>query len=428
MNEISLNADFVASLAELKAIGRYEIRSRLGQGASGVIYKAFDPYIKRNVAIKITRPTTERAQERFFREAQYAGQLNHPNLVMIYDVGIHNNFCYLTMEYVDGPNLETFCQKGKLLPVDKILEIIFKVCEAVDYAHSKGLIHRDIKPQNILLDSNGNPKIADFGIAQMIETTSEMGVWGTASYMAPEQLKEEGISNASDIFSLGCVLYELLAGQKAFDGGNHFQIMYKITNEEPVALRRLRPDLPELMEVIVARALAKDPKDRYQNGRDLAYDLRVAMRGLAMTDNIDDTVRDAIDFVHNVSFFKNFTREQVKLLSAASTIVKVPRGKVVVAEGEIDDTFYVILSGKAKMTKQTRTVSVIGPGECFGEMAYICGQARSSTVVADTDCILMKISSTLVDRSPEAVQLLFFRNFTTALVRRLSSHDAPLPS
>jgi serine/threonine-protein kinase len=171
----------------------------------------------------------------------------------------------------------------------------------------------------------------------------------------------------------------------------------------------------------VAKSLAKNPKDRYQTGRELAYDLRVALRRLTKTDRMDDKIHDAIDFVHHVPFFNNFTREQVKSLSEASTIVKVARKKMIVIEGEIDDTFFIILSGKAKIVKETRTIAVVGAGECFGEMAYICGQPRSASVVADTDCILMKISATLMDRSPDEVQLLFFRNFAMTLVRRLAS-------
>ena len=419
MTDPPLSADLTASLADLKTVGRYEIQSKLGQGASGVVFKGFDPYIKRNVAIKLTRPNSDRARERFFREAQYAGRLSHPNLVMIYDVGMQDGFCYFAMEYVSGSTLETFCHKDHLLPVSKAVEIIFKVCDAIDYAHSQGIIHRDLKPQNIMLDRGANPKITDFGIAQMTEVTSEMGVWGTPSYMAPEQLKEDAISNASDIFSLGCVLYELLTGEKAFPGRNNFQIMYKITNENPAPLSQLRPDLPALIAEIVNKTLSKDPKDRYQTGRDLAYDLRVALRGLTNV-AIDDTIRDAVDYVHHVPFFQGFTKDQVRELSTASTITKVPRGKIIVTEGEIDDTFYIILSGKAKISKDGNPIATVGVGECFGEMAYICSQPRSASVVADTDCILMKISATLMDRSPENIQLLFFRNFAMTLVRRLS--------
>ena len=420
MNDAPFSADWYAALGDLKTIGRYEIGERLGQGASGVVFKGFDPYIKRPVAIKLTRPGSERARERFFREAQYAGRLSHPNLVMIYDVGIQDALCYFTMAYVNGSTLEKFCHKDHLLPVAKVVEIIFKVCDAIDYAHREGIIHRDIKPQNIMLDEHGDPKIADFGIAQMTESTSEMGVWGTPSYMAPEQLKEEAVSNASDIFSLGCVLYELLTGVQAFSGRNNFQIMYKIINEEPAPLRQVRPELPVPIETIVCKTMAKDPRDRYQSGRDLAYDLRAALRHMSPAAD-DDVIRDAVDYVNRVPFFHNFSREQVRALSTACTIIKAPREKRIVTEGEIDDTFFIILSGKARIVKDGHIIARVGTGECFGEMAYIAAQPRTASVVADTDCVLMKISAVLMDRSPENVQLLFFRNFAMTLVRRLSN-------
>ncbi|MBW2359121.1 MAG: serine/threonine protein kinase [Deltaproteobacteria bacterium] len=153
-------------------------------------------------------------------------------IVAIHDVGAYKDFCYIAMEYIEGSNLDKFCRKNSLLPVNKVIEIIFSVCNALDYAHKQGVIHRDIKPANIMLDKSGIAKITDFGIAQMTEKTAEMGIFGTPSYMSPEQLKDEVAGNESDIFSLGCVLYELLSGEQAFPGDNSFSIMYKITNEE----------------------------------------------------------------------------------------------------------------------------------------------------------------------------------------------------
>lgn len=236
MEDRHVNPEFIRDILRLKTIGRYKIIRELGQGASGIVYLGRDPYIKRYVAIKISQATSERALERFFVEAQFAGQLNHPNMVMIYDVGTQQKLSYITMEYVEGTTLEEYCQKDNLLPVTKVIEIIFGICNAIDYAHRKNIIHRDIKPSNIMLDKNGIPKITDFGIAQMTTGTSEMGVWGTPGYMSPEQVREELIESNSDIFSLGCVLYELLTGEMAFQGKNNFSVMYKITNEEPISV------------------------------------------------------------------------------------------------------------------------------------------------------------------------------------------------
>jgi len=165
------------------------------------------------------------------------------------------------MEYIEGSTLEKFCHGNNLLPFHKVVETILNVCSALDYAHKQGIIHRDIKPANIMLDKIDNPKIADFGVAQMTDSTFENGIFGTPSYMSPEQLKDELIGYQSDIFSLGCVFYELLVRKKAFSGENNFSTMYKIINVEPESMLNIRQDLPRIMEEIAQKALAKGPKD-----------------------------------------------------------------------------------------------------------------------------------------------------------------------
>jgi len=183
---------------------------------------------------------------------------------------------------------------------------------------------------------------------------------------------------------------------------------------------KIRPDLPEILEQIVGKALAKDVKERYQSCMAFADELRVALRGLTGVVFRDEDTGEVVDYVHHVPFFQNFTREQVAELVEANSIIRVPVGNIVVAEGEISDTFYIVLSGKLKIMKGDEEIAVIGDGECFGEMAYIAGQARFATVIADTDCILMEIKPTFVDRLSKSIQFLFFKNFATTLVRRLT--------
>jgi len=211
----------------------------------------------------------------------------------------------------------------------------------------------------------------------------------------------------------------MLTGQKAFSGDNYFSVMYKITNEDPAPIRELRPEVPEVLVKTVKKALAKDASQRYQSCADFAYDLRVALRGLRGTVS-KANVEDVADYIHSVPFFESFTKEQVREFMHTSNIIKVRKGKVVVAEGEIDDAFYIILSGKARVRKNNKNIALLERGECFGEMAYISGQSRAATVQSDTDCILMKISATLLDKASERIQLLFLRNFALTLVRRLS--------
>jgi len=365
-----------------------------------------------------SQQASNRSREKFFIEAQSAGRLNHPHIVSIFDAGVYRDYCYITMEYVEGVTLESYCKKDNLLPINRVLEHIFNVCNALEYAHKQGVIHRDIKPSNIMIDKNGAIKITDFGIAQMIEETAKIGIYGTPSYMAPEQLKDTAATNESDIFSVGCVLYELLTGRQAFEGKNLFSIMYKIVNEEPLSILKLRPELPKILDEITKKAMSKSLQDRYQSCMEMAYFIRVALRTITGTVKKE---KDIVEIVHDVPFFRHFTKDQVRELVAACEIVKALAGKVMLAEGEIDDTFYIILSGRAKVIRNNTTVASIKVGECFGEMSYIANQARSASVVADTDCILMKISSTLLNKSSESIQLLFFKNFAMTLVRRLST-------
>ncbi len=421
-----VHSDFISGLMSSQGMGRYKIIRRLGQGGSGVVYLARDSYIQRQVAIKISHGISSQSRKKLFLEAQSAGRLSHPNILAIYDTGLYREFCYIIMEYLEGATLKQYCQPDELLPLDQCAEIVFKICNALDYAHQKGVIHRDIKPSNIMLDDMGEPKLMDFGIAHISETPTEKGVWGTPSYMSPEQLREETVTQQSDIFSLGCVLYELLTGQRAFRGENDFSVIYKITREDPVPVRDLRPDLPVVFGEIVKKALAKNLDARYAACTDFGYDLRVALRGIKLPRD-DQRFEDIIDLLRQVPFFQHFTREQIESLGLTGCIMKMPKGKVIVTEGDIDDTFYVLLKGKVRIRKDSEVIAKIRAGECFGEMAYIAGQARNATASAATECLLMKINATLLDKAPESIQLLFFKNFARTLSYRLENSASLQP-
>jgi serine/threonine-protein kinase len=210
----------------------------------------------------------------------------------------------------------------------------------------------------------------------------------------------------------------MLTGVKAFGGDSDFSVVYKVTRESPKPVREIRPELPEVFGGILQKALAKGPADRYQSGMAFAYDLRVALRGLKQT-QLDTRIDDLVDLVRNVSFFSDFSREQIKGLGLTGNVLRIPKGQEIVREGEIDDTFFIILSGKVRIRRGGRKIAEIGSGECFGEMAYIAGQARTATASAKTDCILMKVSATLLDKAPESIQLQFFKSFARTLSQRL---------
>ena len=267
-------------------LGRYEVVGELGQGAMGVVYKATDPLIDRIVAIKtitlsLAQEEREEYEARFYQEAKAAGRLSHPNIVTIFDVGRSGDIAYIAMEFLQGRELRDILNDEKLLPVDQVLDIVAQVALGLAYAHEHGIIHRDVKPSNIMVLRDGHAKITDFGIARMasaaVRTQTGM-VLGSPKYMSPEQVMGKLTDQRSDIFSLGVMLYEMLTGQPPFLGENVNAIMYQTLNAVPQPPSSLNPAVPDMLNFIVAKALAKDIDNRYQGARDLANDLR-ACRG-----------------------------------------------------------------------------------------------------------------------------------------------------
>jgi CHASE2 domain-containing sensor protein/tRNA A-37 threonylcarbamoyl transferase component Bud32 len=268
-----------------RKIGRYEIMGELGHGAMGVVFKGRDPIIDRLVAIKTIRfdrlyedQEIQSLQERFFKEAQAAGKINHPNIVTIFDVGEEDGLSYIAMEYVEGESLSRYTSKDHLLPVGEVLTIIAEVAEALDFAHQRGIVHRDIKPANIMRTPEGQVKVMDFGIAKLPNSTlTQTGsILGTPSYMSPEQINGQSIDGRSDLFAVGCVLYELLTGRKAFQGETLPALMNQITQGVPLPPSARNPAVAPVCDEITGKALAKNPQERYQRGKDMAGDLRKA--------------------------------------------------------------------------------------------------------------------------------------------------------
>ena len=265
-------------------LGRYEIEKELGKGAMGVVYLGKDPKIGRVVAIKTMALAQEfEANElddvkaRFFREAETAGRLNHPNIVTMYDAGEEHDLAYIAMEFLKGKDLVPHTKPDNLLPLPKVINIIARVADALDYAHKQNVVHRDIKPANIMYDpETDTPKVTDFGIARITDSskTKTGMVLGTPSFMSPEQLAGKKIEGASDLFSLGVSLYQLACGKLPFEGDSMAQLMYRIANEPHTDILSIRPELPQCLVAIINRSLAKQVVDRYTNGAEMADALR----------------------------------------------------------------------------------------------------------------------------------------------------------
>jgi predicted Ser/Thr protein kinase len=263
----------------LQTVGRYKIIGELGRGAMGVVYKAKDPTIGRTVALKTMRLDVHGldASEmvlRFKNEARAAGLLNHPNIVTIYDAGEHDGIFYIAMEFIEGTTLHELLEKKRILEADEAIRLSREICKGLDYAHSHGIVHRDVKPGNIMITARGTVKIMDFGIAKAGGSMTSTGqVLGTPNYMAPEQVKGRSLDGRSDLFSFGVILYEMLTGEKPFVGQNVTTIIYKIVNENPIPPRDLDVTIHPGLSAIAVKALAKSPDERYQSGAELVRDL-----------------------------------------------------------------------------------------------------------------------------------------------------------
>lgn len=265
-------------------LGRYEIEKELGKGAMGVVYLGKDPKISRIVAIKTMALAQEfeadelqEVKDRFFREAETAGRLNHPNIVSIYDAGEEHDLAYIAMEFLKGRDLVPFTKPDNLLPLATVMSIIARVADALNYAHKQNVVHRDIKPANIMYDpETDTPKVTDFGIARITDSskTKTGMVLGTPSYMSPEQLAGKKIEGGSDLFSLGVSLYQLACGKLPFIGDSMAQLMFRIANEPHTDIRKVRPDLPRCLVTIINKSLAKRNEDRYASGAEMAEALR----------------------------------------------------------------------------------------------------------------------------------------------------------
>ncbi|MFC5302018.1 serine/threonine-protein kinase [Azospira restricta] len=275
----------------LSRLGRYEITGTLGRGAMGVVYRARDPLIERTVALKtvacgtLSASDAEEFEQRFFREAKSAGRLNHPNIVTIHDVGRDGELAWIAMEFLSGRSLRDRLDTGVPLSCERIVEIAAAVADGLAFAHAQGVVHRDVKPANIMVLDNGTVKLTDFGIAQIPGggLTMAGAVLGSPKYMSPEQVAGQKADGRSDIFSLGTVLYELLTGQPPFSGDNLHATMYQVVHKAPPPPSGCCAGLPPVFDAIVAKAMAKEPAERYQDAAELAADLRRALGAVTPT-------------------------------------------------------------------------------------------------------------------------------------------------
>ncbi|UCH39430.1 MAG: protein kinase [Gammaproteobacteria bacterium] len=405
------------------------MKRRIGRGAMGVVYEAYDPFVQRTVAIKVAHsahdmdPATEqKLREGFFAEVYSAGRMHHPSVVSVYDAGQEDDLNYIVMEFVDGVTLQEYVTGGKTLTPNQVVDVIYQCAKGLDYVHREGIIHRDLKPGNIMLSNEGEVKIMDFSIAHVDVGFEghDTEVQGSPMYMPPEQLSEEKrLVAQSDIYSLGAVMYALLARRTPYKAGSLESLIYKISNLDPEPIMELNPEVPEHIAMIVEKCMQKIIYDRYESAYLLARDLSNSfgrLRGVG--ERID--MQEKWKTLRYLAFFKDFSDDQITEVVNASEWKEFQKGEVIVTEGEKETAFYIIAKGGVEVVKNDKVVGLMKQGDCFGEIAFLTHQPRNATIVARTDVSLMCVSTSLMEMASTETQLRYYRIFLENLISRLS--------
>jgi serine/threonine protein kinase len=425
--------------------GKYEVVRKLGEGATSTVYLSYDPFAEREVAVKLIFPDILKDQERgkLFRhllinEASLAGKLIHPHIVQIYDAVVGAEESYIVMEYVPGGTLEQFCSPETLLPIERVVEIIFKCTRALEYANRQGITHRDIKPANILLSSDenrpqgGDIKISDFGAC--IQTgndqtqTQVMGV-GSPAYMSPQQVREMTLNHQTDIYALGVVMYQLLAGRLPFMASSNYGIIYQICNIDAAAPSTFRQEIPPALDAIVARAMQKELADRYSSWAEFSHDLaqafrtsQIAMRQIEVPDS------EKFETLRTLPFFDEFSDVELWEIVRFARWESVAPGTLLMKDGDAGDHFCFVLDGEVRVTKQDHTLGILGRGEVIGEMALIDRRNphRVADVVAQTAARVVTIPGQSLRHASDACRMHFYQGFLLVLSQRLAHTNALL--
>lgn len=418
-------------------LGRYQLRRIIGRGSTSTVWLAWDPETQREVAIKCIDPDVLNDKVRgklhrnlLINEASLANRLQHPHIAAIHDAVVGDDHAWIVMEYVGGGTLEAHIQRPALLPVDRIVELMFKCTRALDYACQLGVTHRDIKPANILLTRDGDLKLTDFGAALFttVERTQVEGV-GSPAYMSPQQVREMPLNHQTDIYSLGVVLYQLLAGELPFQASNKYSLVYQIIHVEPPPPSTHRPGLPPALDDVVARAMHKDVALRYATWAEFTHDLAQAFRNrrLKPRDNADN---DAEHFrlLRTLAFFHEFSDVELWEVARFTRLERVAAGTLLMKDGEQGDRLYVIAEGELAIAKNGRTLTILTAGECCGEMSVVGRERklRANDVQVSTDSLLCVIDGHSIRRASETCRMRFYEAFLQVLAGRLSTANMRL--
>ncbi len=418
-------------------LGKYPILREIGRGATSHVYLARDPFADREVAIKVflfdqdADPQTERLMHKsFLAEASLAGKLNHPHIVDILDAVAEPDHSYLVMEYVAGAALDAHADVATLLPLDKVVEIIFKCIRALEYAYQHGVIHRDIKPANILLSRAGETKVSDFGASFQqrlgLETTQISGI-GSPAYMSPEQIRMEPLTHQTDIYSLGVTMYRLLTGRLPYQASTQAALTYAILNTPPVRPSMLRPELPPLLDKVVMSAIHKEPAGRYPSWLDFGKELSEAFSTLQL---LGDGLSDSAKFneLRQMTFFEGFGDVALWEVVRIGAWKRIPAGSVIIREGDHGDSFYLLIAGEVSVTLSGKKLNTVKPGGCFGEILYFTDhiERRTTTITANGEATVIEIKAETLRAATDACQVSLNKAFMRVLIERLMQANMQL--
>jgi serine/threonine protein kinase len=421
-----MSAGFVLDLN--LQVGKYEVQKLLGKGATGTVYLAKDTFSGNEVALKTIEPEVFRDPEfgkvyraQFLNEASLAGKLRHPHIAAILDAVVEKNSGYVAMELVTGGELSQYVAPGKLLPVGDALQIGFKCCGALEYAFKQGIVHRDVKPANILVAKGTDVKITDFGAAFLKKSQSvQTALMGSPYYMSPEQLSGEEVTFHSDMYSLGMVIYELLTGARPFGGDTLEALVANILAQEPAPPSSMREGIPRAVDEVVLRALRKKPAERYPDWHQFADALSGAGQLVLSAVEIPDS--EKFNSLKKVLMLAPLTESEIWELVSAGRWFRATAKRQIVKENEPGTTFFFVARGEAKVLKGVKLLSLVGEGEFFGEMSWIRGGEvpRHATVETLTEAVLAEFEQPALDRMSLGAQLHLMR----ALIRNLGDRLA----
>ncbi|MBL8451915.1 MAG: protein kinase [Zoogloea sp.] len=415
-------------------IGKYKLIREVGRGATATVYLAEHPQYPDPVALKLVRfddkakdeaKWNRRLMKLLRAERDVSTRLDHPNIIKIFDTTVEKDYAYIVMEYFPGTTLEQYCSFQNLLPLHRVIGMVFKCAMALDYAYRQGIVHRDIKPANILVDDQDNVKITDFGLALNIskksasDSTFIMGV-GSPAYMSPEQIKGYPLNQKTDLFSLGVVLFHMLTGRLPFRAKNPAQLIYKIINTEPPQVSQINSELPEQLDGVIRRALEKDLYSRYKNGADFAKDLS-AVRYKILDDNSAPVDSTRYSILRKMPFFTEFEDVEIWEILRISRWRKVEANTLLIREGDSDQRFGIIIEGRVEMSVDGHRVCELAYGEVFGELAFLDQQdhRHTCTAVATTGTVYLEINPSALSLATDECQDAFRSRLVTIVARRL---------